>query len=132
MFVRAFGAGSFDEFWRYWNPVYGYFLYYRCYRPLRRFLPRTLAILLTFAASGFLLHDLPFGWWVRALRFLQTGRFPIPFVALWFSLMGGVTLLTRALRLSLARQPLGVRATLNTAWILVTLLIALAITRLAG
>ena len=132
MLARAFGAGSFDEFWRYWNPVYGYYLYYRCYRPLRRLLPRPLSVLLTFAASGFLLHDLPFGWWVRALRFFQTGRFPVPFVTLWFSSMGGATLLSRALRLNLADRPFAIRVTLNAAWIVLTLLLALGITRLIG
>lgn len=51
-FVKSFGARSFSEFWRLWNPVYGYILYYFSYRPLARVLPRPLAVLITFAASG--------------------------------------------------------------------------------
>jgi D-alanyl-lipoteichoic acid acyltransferase DltB (MBOAT superfamily) len=35
-FVRPFGARSFAEFWRFWNPVYSYFLLYFVYRPLAR------------------------------------------------------------------------------------------------
>jgi D-alanyl-lipoteichoic acid acyltransferase DltB (MBOAT superfamily) len=35
-FIRPFGATSFAQFWRLWNPVYGNFLYYYSYRPLVR------------------------------------------------------------------------------------------------
>lgn len=37
--------------------MFSYYLYYRCYRPLARFLPRSLAVILTFAVSG-AIHDL--------------------------------------------------------------------------
>jgi hypothetical protein len=132
MFSRSFGAGSFDRFWRYWNPVYGYALYYWCYRPLRRYLPRDACVALTFAASGFLLHDLPTGWWIRLIRSFQAGGFPIPFVALWFSLMGVLTILSRALRLDYSRWPFAARAAVNGGCILGALTAALAITRLAS
>ena len=36
MLTRSFGAGSFHEFWRYWNPVYAYYLHDKCYRPLNK------------------------------------------------------------------------------------------------
>src|SRR6266536_1405094 len=58
-FIKPFAARSFAEFWRLWNPVYGYFLYRFSYRPLARVLPRPLAMLITFVACGFVLHDLP-------------------------------------------------------------------------
>ncbi len=58
-FIRPFGATSFAQFWRLWNPVYGYFLYHFSYRPLSRILPRSAAVLATFVVCGFLLHDLP-------------------------------------------------------------------------
>src|SRR5437773_11631879 len=35
-FIKPFAARSFAEFWRLWNPVYGYFLYWFSYRPLVR------------------------------------------------------------------------------------------------
>jgi hypothetical protein len=53
MLVRSFGADSFHEFWRYWNPVYGYYLHYKCYKPLQKYFPRYMCVILTFAASGF-------------------------------------------------------------------------------
>lgn len=37
--------------------MFSYHLYYRCYKPLARFLPRSLAVILTFAVSG-AIHDL--------------------------------------------------------------------------
>src|SRR5579859_1648169 len=120
MLVRAFGAPSFDQFWRYWNPVYGYYLNFYCYRPLRRWLPRWACVLLTFAVSGFLLHDLPFGWWIRLARSFQNGHFPIPFVTLWFCLMGGLTVLSHGLRWSSEFSPMWLRITLNSGGIILT------------
>src|SRR5260370_9279205 len=58
-FIRPFGAASFAEFWRLWNPAYGYFLSYYCYRPLATILPRQAAILITFASCRLWFHDLP-------------------------------------------------------------------------
>ncbi|WKN22126.1 MULTISPECIES: hypothetical protein [Azotobacter] len=57
MFARPFGAPTLRMFWYYWNPVYGYVLRYFCYAPLRRVFGPSISLLLTFAASGFLLHD---------------------------------------------------------------------------
>lgn len=122
MFILSFGAGSFREFWRYWNPVYGYFLYYYCYKPLRRFLPAPLCVIATFASSGFFLHDLAFGWWIRAIR---TQTLPLPFVTLWFSLIALGVLLTGSLRLSWRDNPFRVRALLNGGCIVLPFLLAL-------
>jgi hypothetical protein len=110
MLVLSFGAASFREFWRFWNPVYGYFLYYYCYKLLRRVLPGPLSVLVTFFSSGFFLHDLPFGWWIRAMK---TQSLPLPFVAPWFSLMGLLVLLTDVLNLNWRHRPFAVRVLLN-------------------
>lgn len=56
MLRRSLSAPTFGEFWRYWNPLFSYYLYYRCYRPLVRHLPRAPAVVLTFAVSG-AVHD---------------------------------------------------------------------------
>src|SRR5207244_1758984 len=58
-FMRSFGAGTFSEFWQYWNPVYGYFLAYYIYALLRRICPRPMAVWLTFLTCGFVMHALP-------------------------------------------------------------------------
>src|SRR5262249_1442167 len=83
-FVRPLCAGSFAEFWRLWNPVYGYVLLFFIYRPLRRHVPRPVAVYLAFLASGFLLHDLPFNLSVD----LSRGRIGIPAVTLLFAIFG--------------------------------------------
>ena len=75
MFSRAFGASDFTRFWQYWNPLGGYFLGYFCYAPLRRFAPRPLCLIVTFALNG-LLHDLGLLW---PFGLARTERLPIPF-----------------------------------------------------
>jgi hypothetical protein len=57
MIERSLGADSFYMFWRYWNPIWGYYLSRNVMRPLSLFLPIWLATILTFAVSGGL-HDL--------------------------------------------------------------------------
>lgn len=99
MLMRSFGAKSFVAFWRYWNPVYGYFLYYWSYRPLRRYLPRPIALVLTFALCGFLLHDI--------VHLAFTG---MPLVTMWFVVLGVGAYISEALRMDLSRQPYTVRA----------------------
>jgi hypothetical protein len=75
MFSRAFGASDFTRFWQYWNPFGGYFLGYFCYAPLRRFAPRPLCLIVTFALNG-LLHDLVLLW---PFGFGKSPLLPFPF-----------------------------------------------------
>ena len=62
MFSRAFGASDFSRFWQYWNPFLGYILSYFCYAPMRRFAPRPVCLIFTFALNGLLFHDLIYLW----------------------------------------------------------------------
>lgn len=110
-FIRPFGASSFAEFWRRWNPVYGYFLLHYCYRPLTRVLPRPAATLLTFAICGFVLHDLP-AWEVM--------RRPLPPGAtIAFILFGFGAIVGEALHMDLSRWPVGLRALANIAYLVI-------------
>ena len=127
MFGRSFGAGSFGAFWRYWNPVYTYYLDRFVYRPLRKVLPRPLAVVATFACSGFLLHDLPFWWGVTVLR---TRSLPVPFVALWFALMAVLALLEARLGLEYAALPFRARVAINALHIGVAGLLAFGVVAL--
>lgn len=68
---RPFGARSLTDFWHYWNPVWGYYLFYYCYRPLRKKLPRSASVFLTFFICG-LIHDLPFA----LAAYLKNGTAP--------------------------------------------------------
>jgi hypothetical protein len=104
--VRSFGAGTFAGFWEYWNPVYGYFLAYYVYRPLRTVAPRPVAVWLTFGACGFFLHDLV-GW-------ILARQVRAPEMSLLFVLFGGGGVVSEALRLDFSRRPLIVRVLANS------------------
>jgi hypothetical protein len=106
---RSFGAATFGDFWRYWNPVYGYMLLYFAYRPLRAVVPRPLAVWLTFLACGFVLHDLV-GW-------LLARQARPPEMTVLFALFGAAVVLTEALRLDLSRHPLPIRVLANCGWL---------------
>jgi hypothetical protein len=120
MIRRSFGASSFGEFWRYWNPLYGYYLYRLCYRPLRTFLPRFVCLVATFAFCGFILHDLPFGW---SVGLAVANRIPFPFVTVWFVLIGIVVVIAEATSLNMAGTPFFVRASVNAGHLIVALVL---------
>jgi len=107
MFSRAFGAADFTAFWRHWNPFVGYFLAYFCFAPLRRFAPRALCLIVTFALNG-LLHDLAYVWpW----GFARTARLPFPFpiFTLCLVMIAVVILAAERLRFTLAHLSLPAR-----------------------
>ncbi len=118
-FIRPFGAASFAQFWRLWNPLYGYFLYYYAYRPLSRRLPRGVAVLVTFILCGFLLHDLPA--WLVLRRVLPPGA------TITFVLFGLGVVASEALGMDLSRWPVAGRAVVNVAYLLACIGIMLAI-----
>ena len=106
MFSRAFGASDFTRFWRHWNPFVGYFLAYFCFAPLRRFAPRPLCLIVTFALNG-LLHDLAYLW---PFGLARTARLPYPFAFPVFTLtvvmIAVIVLATERFRLTLAHLSL--------------------------
>jgi hypothetical protein len=112
-FLVPLCSRSFGEFWRLWNPIFGYFLIFFIFRPLRRRMPRPIAVYLTFLASGFLLHDLPFNLSADLYR----GRLEFPAVTLLFAVFGALALLSEALGLDLSRFPPWVRAASNLGWL---------------
>jgi hypothetical protein len=107
MFSRAFGASDFTRFWQYWNPFLGYFLGYFCYAPLRRFVPRPLSLIVTFALNG-LLHDLVYVWpWGIARTELLP--FPFPVFTLTLVTIAVVILAAERHRLTLSHLSLPMR-----------------------
>ncbi|HOX58214.1 MAG TPA: hypothetical protein PLC99_15115 [Verrucomicrobiota bacterium] len=104
MFSRAFGASDFTRFWRHWNPFWGYFLAYYCFAPLRRFAPRPLCLIVTFALNG-LFHDLVYVWpfgWARTERL----PFQFPVFTLCLVLIAGIILAAERYRFTLAQLSL--------------------------
>jgi D-alanyl-lipoteichoic acid acyltransferase DltB (MBOAT superfamily) len=108
LFLRPLAAPSLGSFWRQWNAPYAYILQYYIYRPLKQLWPRPVAIYMTFLASGFLLHDLPFNF---------NGELAIPKVTLLFAIFGALTLLSNALGIDLSRHPTWKRVLANLGWI---------------
>jgi len=57
MMIRSLGAGKFSNFWKYWNPIWSYYLGKYIFKPLKILFPPALSLLITFTFCGFL-HDL--------------------------------------------------------------------------
>ncbi len=103
MFTRSFGAGSFYQFWEYWNPIWGYYLSKLVMRPLTNSLPAWLALVLTFGISG-AVHDVAI-----SLVKLRVSYF---FTA-WFLTMSLMVLFTSGLRIFYKHLPWSLRALIN-------------------
>jgi hypothetical protein len=95
-----FFAQTLSGFWTLWNPVWSWCLHEWFYRPARRHLPRSVAVLLTFVASG-LIHN--------ALAVALSGRVS-PFTTLYFTFLGTVVVLTEVVGLRLSWLPPPLRA----------------------
>jgi hypothetical protein len=97
---KPLGADSLAGFWRYWNPVWSYYLGYYCYKPLRSYLPRWAAAWATFVFCG-LAHDLPF---VAAAY--ASGAPHLHFtLTVFFAIVGALTVGGEGLRLRFTRLP---------------------------
>lgn len=117
MLYRSFGSSSFQRFWNYWNPIWGYYLGYLVFRPLTKRVPGALALVVTFGVSG-ALHDLAVSLVLRSATFIFTP---------WFTLMSVVVVVSSACNVRYESYPWIVRACLN----LVQLVGSFLLTRLA-
>ena len=116
VFVRPFTSSTLRAFWLHWNPVFGYYLAYFCYRPLRRIVSPPLAVLFTFAVSGFLLHDLLL--WPAALA--KHEPLPYPAVTVAFLVSGGMVLVAEVQGIEFSRLPAPVRCLVHIACLAVS------------
>ena len=114
MLHRSLGAGSFAEFWHYWNPIWGYGLGRYVYAPIQSVLPPAFALILTFAVSGGL-HDLA----TAAVR--RSGAF---FFTPWFFVLGVGVVLGRALGFDFSSRPWWMRASINLSYLALCLALA--------
>src|ERR1700752_2708316 len=121
--AKPFGAKSLTEFWQYWNPVWNYYLYYYCHKPLRKYLPRWLCVLVTFFVCG-LVHDLPIG----IVSYATAGRPPFFTITLFLTLNGVLVVLTEELNIKLTRMPTPLRWLTHAAVLGLCYQAALAIT----
>ena len=119
MLSRSFGARSFAEFWRYWNPIWGYGLRRFIYAPLRKLLPPSLADIATFVVSG-ALHDIAASLGRRSPTFL---------IRPWFFLLGMGVLAGQHMGLDMSRRSRATRATVNLAYLSISLFAVLRLTK---
>jgi D-alanyl-lipoteichoic acid acyltransferase DltB (MBOAT superfamily) len=122
MLSRSFGASSFAGFWRYWNPIFGYALARYVHSPLLGVLPRSLAVIATFAVCG-AIHDL-----VTTLVRGSVACFFTP----WFVALGAGAVLSNAVRMNLSHRPWWFRAAVHTSYLVACLVIAVAVQATLG
>lgn len=114
MLVRSFGAGRFSVFWKYWNPIWSYYLGKYIYKPLKTLVPRAMALILTFAVCGFL-HDV-------VIMLLQN-EFALLFTP-WFVLMALWLVISDYLKIDYSKYSFFRRVLINTLTLAFTLLLA--------
>src|SRR6218665_676393 len=83
--TRSLGARNFSAFWNFWNPVFGYYLGKKIFKPLKRVIPVTFALIFTFIFCG-IVHDL--------VTTLIRGRLSL-FFSVWFLIMGTAVAITQ-------------------------------------
>lgn len=103
MLKRSLGAGKFSIFWKFWNPIWSYYLGKYIFKPLKIIFPKALSLLLTFIFCGFL-HDVAIMLINRNFTLLLTP---------WFLLMGLCVILGDYLKIDYSKFPWIVRAFIN-------------------
>jgi len=103
MLFRSLGAGKFSMFWKYWNPIWGYYLGKYIFKPLKTILPPTLSLILTFAFCGFL-HDL--------VIMLLNWNFEL-LLTPWFLLMSFGVVLSDYIKFDYSKYNWIIRASIN-------------------
>ena len=107
MLMRSFGAVSFASFWRYWNPIFSYYLHKYIFSPLRHIAPRWLALVITFLFCG-ALHD--------SVTLIARGSTAFLFTTLFLFFALG-QLLGELTRLDTAKRSWFVRAIVNLSYL---------------
>lgn len=117
MMRRAFGARSFAGFWQYWNPIFGYCLGTFVFSPLKKVLPSSVALILTFLVTG-IVHDLVTMAVRQDVAFLFTP---------WFFFLGIGVVLGKVADMDIAASSWTVRVAVNLAYLGVCLALAVLI-----
>ncbi len=110
---RSLGAKNFYTFWNFWNPIFGYYLGTKIFKPLKKILPIGVALVFTFIFCG-LIHDL--------ITTLIRGKLSL-FFSVWFLLMGTAVTISKFLDYDLSNKKWIFRAFINLTIISVCLLL---------
>lgn len=102
---RSLGAKNFADFWNFWNPIFGYYLGLKVFKPLKKHIPDGFALVITFIFCG-MVHDV--------VTTFMRGKLSLFFSA-WFLLMGMAVLISKYTRYDLSNKKWLFRAFLNVA-----------------
>lgn len=119
---RSLGAKNFATFWTFWNPIFGYYLGTKIFKPLKKILPISLAFIFTFVFCG-LIHDLA--------TTLVRGKLSL-FFAVWFFVMGTVVAISKKLTYDLSNQNWIFRTLANVSVITICLLCTIYLNTILG
>lgn len=120
MLQRSFGANSFAGFWRYWNPIFGYYLGKYVFGPASRFMPRWLALIFTFLICGGL-HD------IVTLLFRGSTQLLFTF---WFFFFSIGLIIGETVGMNMVRHSFWLRAAVHLTYLSICLLLATSTQRL--
>lgn len=112
---RSLGAKNFPSFWNFWNPIFGYYLGTRVFKPIKKLFPVGIAVVLTFIFCG-LVHDL--------VTTIIRGK-PSFFFVVWFLVMGVVVAISKQINYDLSHRKWVLRALVNLSIIAVCLLLTI-------
>ena len=114
MLVRSLGAGSFVEFWQYWNPIGGFYLSTYVFKPLKKRIRPASAFLLTFAVSG-AIHDIAAMLINRKYHLLFT---------VWFSVLGAQALHAKTMAFRYQKLNVVPRIVINLSYLTINYIVA--------
>jgi hypothetical protein len=118
MFFKPFVSSSFRSFWKYWNPSWGYFLLFYCYKPIKTVFPHWAALMITFLISG-LVHDM-----IYILPMMMNEvEFVFPFITVWFLILSIGILLTEYLQIDFNKTNLKFRPIFHLAYLVGTFIL---------
>ena len=105
MFVKPFFSNSLRSFWKYWNPGFGFYLLYYCYKPIRQILPHWISMIITFLICG-LLHDIIY---IVPMLIMNGIGFIFPFITIWFFIIAIGVLISELFQIDLKKTKKNLR-----------------------
>ena len=112
MFFKPFISSSLRSFWKYWNPTWGYFLLFYCYKPLKKLFPRWASLIITFTISG-LFHDMIY----ILPMMMKKVEFVFPFITVWFLVISIGILLTELLQVNFKKSSIKFRPVIHSCYL---------------
>ncbi|NHN24486.1 acyltransferase [Flavobacterium jejuense] len=100
---RSLGAKNFSTFWKYWNPIFGYYLGKFIFKPLKKSFSVSISLIFTFVFCGFI-HDI--------VTTIVRGKTNF-FFTTWFFIMSLIVLLSKMLKHDFSKQNWIIRACIN-------------------